>query len=344
MTNYLEIGRALMKHLPLLDNSTQTIKLGQNAINTLSKKNPELGKILTGLTEGIAEPTIEIAQKAKANYAIAGFKVHSGNKLLTKGAYSSSKGSNGIVEKAHVEANGVLTKIASENGKTKMDFVDYDILPNALDDISTTLPKLTHQKRVNSFFNRQADVIKGLDSKNLWIKQDLSNLTPAQLDYLEEALALAAKKGIKIPYGKEFEYIEVPLTMTDGRKHFVKMFPHFYDGKVNMRMYMDNDIPKDIHKTYRNVSLDAGEKQHPGVAFKLGIENLPRETQELLNKWFSSEDANSRLKARLFLAELIDDNWTQNCAKEFIEDYELATRSFLKRRGIINSPLKPSFY
>ena len=45
------------------------------------------------------------------------------------------------------------------------------------------------------------------------------------------------------------------------------MFPHFYDGKVNMRMYMDNDIPKDIHKTYRNVSLDAGDKQHPGVAF-----------------------------------------------------------------------------
>lgn len=341
MVNYLQLGQSLMKHFPQTEGCTSTIKIGKKGMEALGKRNPELSKLFSELTNGITEPTVEMAQKIKGNYGIAGFKIYSGDSVISKGAYSISQKADDVVEKVHIESDGIITKIAKENGKTKMDIVDSSILPKIVDDIAPEVHELTHKERVDSIFRRQFDVIKGLDSNNLWQRKDLMNTAPEDLKSLVNALDNAAKKGIKIPYSKDCEYIEMPLTMTDGRKHLVKMFPRFYDGKVCMRMYMDDNIPADVYKTYRNVSLEAGDKQHPGVAFKLELKDFSKQARDTLNKLLSSEDANTRLQSRIILANLIDENWTKSVAEDFVESYALETRSHLKHIGRLQSPLKP---
>ena len=124
MVNYLQLGQGLMKHLPQGDGCTSTIKLGKRGLEQLSKKNPELGKTIAEFTEGASNPTMEIVQKAQGNYAIAGFKIRNGETVLSKGAYSTSNGANGVVEKMHLEQDGIITTISKENGKTKMNVVD----------------------------------------------------------------------------------------------------------------------------------------------------------------------------------------------------------------------------
>lgn len=114
MANYLQFGQNLMKHLPQAEGCTSTVKLSKKGIEALAKKNPELGKAVAEFTEGATNPTIEIAQKAQGNYAIAGFKIRNGETILGKGAYSTSTGANGVVEKMHVEKGDVISTIAKE--------------------------------------------------------------------------------------------------------------------------------------------------------------------------------------------------------------------------------------
>ena len=83
MANYLQLGQGLMKHFPQMEGCTSTIKLGKKGLEQLSKKNSELGKAIAELTEGVSNPTIEIAQKAQVNYAIAGFKIRNGETVLS---------------------------------------------------------------------------------------------------------------------------------------------------------------------------------------------------------------------------------------------------------------------
>ena len=114
MANYLKLGQGLMRHLPQAKGSSSTVKLGKEGIEALAKKNPELGKVIAEFTEGIKNPTLEIAQKVQGNYAIAGFKIRSGETVLGKGAYSTSKGAKGIIEKMHVEKGDAITTIFKE--------------------------------------------------------------------------------------------------------------------------------------------------------------------------------------------------------------------------------------
>lgn len=114
MANYLQLGQALAKHLPMTEGCTSTVKLSKKGIEALSKKNPELGKVISEFTEGATNPTLEIAQKAQGNYAIAGFKIRSGETVLGKGAYSTSTGAKGAVEKMHVEKGDIITTISKE--------------------------------------------------------------------------------------------------------------------------------------------------------------------------------------------------------------------------------------
>ena len=117
MANYLQLGQGLMKHLPTAEGCTSTVKLSKKGIEALAKKNPELGKVIEGMTRGAENPTLEIAQKAKGNYAIAGFKVRNGKTVLGKGAYSTSTGANGVVEKMHVESGDIITTVTKEGDK-----------------------------------------------------------------------------------------------------------------------------------------------------------------------------------------------------------------------------------
>ena len=117
MANYLQLGQGLMKHLPTAEGCTSTVKLSKKGIEALAKKNPELGKVIEGMTRGAENPTLEIAQKAKGNYAIAGFKIRNGETILGKGAYSTSTGANGVVEKMHVESGDIITTVTKEGDK-----------------------------------------------------------------------------------------------------------------------------------------------------------------------------------------------------------------------------------
>ena len=112
--NILKLGQGLAKCLPMSEGCASTVKLSKQGIEALAKKNPELGNILSGITEGAANPTLEIMHKAQGNYAIAGFRIKSGETVLGKGAYSTSNGANGVVEKMHFEKGDVITTISKE--------------------------------------------------------------------------------------------------------------------------------------------------------------------------------------------------------------------------------------
>ncbi len=117
MANYLRFGQSLMKYLPTAEGCTSTVKLSKKGIESLAKKNPELGKVIEEMTRGAENSTLEIAQKAKGNYAIAGFKIRNGETVLGKGAYSTSTGANGVVEKMHVESGDIITTVTKEGDK-----------------------------------------------------------------------------------------------------------------------------------------------------------------------------------------------------------------------------------
>ena len=352
MTNYLQLGQNLMKHFPQMEGCTSTIKLGKKGLEQLSKKNPELGKAIAELTEGVSNPTIEIAQKAQGNYAIAGFKIRNGETVLSKGAYSTSNGANGVVEKMHLEQDGIITTISKENGKTKMNVVEEEIIPkfttpqkeNVPEVVKPQIPELSHEQMVDQFFKLESDVIKGLDPKNHFIQQDISNLSPESLLKLKQCMDEAYKAGYKIPYDKNCEYIEMMLPMTDGRMFPVKVFPHVIkkEGNVGMRIYVGNDIPKDCFKTYHDVGINAGARQHPGSAHQLPI-HANYQQLDFIDKNVNGSDVYGRLTARKRLADLIKENWTEKEANYFIETYNLDTRSHLRKLGSIQSPLKPSW-
>ena len=114
MANYLQLGQALAKHLPMTEGCTSTVKLSKKGIEALAKKNPEFGKAIAEVTEGVANPTLEVAQKAQGNYAIAGFKIKNGETVIGKGAYSTSAGTNGTVEKMHFEKGDIIANVFRE--------------------------------------------------------------------------------------------------------------------------------------------------------------------------------------------------------------------------------------
>ena len=65
MANYLQFGQALAKHLPMTEGCTSTVKLGKKGIEALSKKNPELGKVIEGMdiVHNIENVEVKILEK-----------------------------------------------------------------------------------------------------------------------------------------------------------------------------------------------------------------------------------------------------------------------------------------
>ena len=98
----------------MTEGCASTVKLGKKGIESLTKKNPELGKAIAEFSEGVSNPTLEIAQKAESNYAVASFRIRNGETILGKGAYSTSKGAEGAIEKMHVEKNNIIHTIYKE--------------------------------------------------------------------------------------------------------------------------------------------------------------------------------------------------------------------------------------
>lgn len=179
--------------------------------------------------------------------------------------------------------------------------------------------------------------VKGLDSENYWIRQELTSLSPEAFLKLEHAMEEASKAGYKIPYAKDAEYIEMVLPMADGKMHNVKIYPQLNKGKgrIYMRAFMDGDIPKDSCKTYKDV-LAAGKTQHPGTEYPLSL-NTVEINPRLLDYISTNMKGNSvygRLTARKDIADLIRKNWTAKEANDFSKFYKSDTDDYLIAIGV----------
>lgn len=347
MVDYFEIGKCLMKNIPLAEGCSASFRVNQKGIQNITEKNPELGKALSELTEGIENPTVEIAQKAQGNYGVASFKIKSENNIVTKGAYSSSEGTLGNCEKVHIEENGVITNLTKENGtttKTVRDISSIKGLEKANDNTTKTKIVKPHTEIVEDFITEYANTIKGMDTRNFWVREDLLKLTKEEMAELKTLADIARQKGIKIPYDKDKEFIEIPLAMPDGKLHKCKIFARYYDHKIGMRMFLDNDIPSDKFNTTQDIAVTGNGKIFGGTSFQIERPTFDAKTLAFdYNKQRESKNIIERLKAELNMAEAIQKCWTKETAERFTYEYSLDCEHFLRRHGKVHSVLEPNF-
>ena len=345
MVNYFEIGKCLMKNIPLAEGCASSFRLNQKGIQNITEKNPELGKALSELTEGIDNPSIELAQKAQGNYGVAGFKIKSGGNTVVKGAYSTAEGTLGTCEKVHIEENGIITNITKEGGSTSKTVREISTIKDVkkTDNIIPQIVK-PHNEIVDDFITEYANTIKGMDTRNFWVREDLLKLTKEEMAELKKLADIARQKGIKIPYDKDKEFIEIPLAMPDGRLHKCKIFARYYDHKIGMRMFLDNDIPSDKFNTTQDIAVTGNGKIFGGTSFQIEHPTFDAKTLAFnYNKQRESKNIIERLKAELNMAEAIQKCWTKETAERFTYEYSIDCEHFLRRHGKVHSVLEPNF-
>lgn len=101
----LNTFKSIAKMLPRLEGSKGTLTLTSKQIEQIAAKDARAAEYLGNLTQGINNPTLEIAYKAKSNYAIAGLQVRQGKDIVRKGAVSFSPDKNGQIGKYHYSNN-----------------------------------------------------------------------------------------------------------------------------------------------------------------------------------------------------------------------------------------------
>ena len=95
----------IVKFIPKTEGSAARITLNKTQLNLLTARNQEAGKILQEVLKGVKNPKIDVAYKAKSNYAIAGMRLRDGNKVVGQGAVSlTNPGAADGVIKYHVSA------------------------------------------------------------------------------------------------------------------------------------------------------------------------------------------------------------------------------------------------
>ena len=95
----------IVKFIPKTEGSAARITLSQKQLAEISTRDSEAGKILQEVLKGVKNPKIDVAYKAKSNYAIAGMRLRDGNKVVGQGAVSlTNPGAADGVVKYHVSA------------------------------------------------------------------------------------------------------------------------------------------------------------------------------------------------------------------------------------------------
>ncbi len=95
----------IVKFIPKTEGSAARITLSQKQLAEISTRDSEAGKILQEVLKGVNNPKIDVAYKAKSNYAIAGIRLRDGNKVVGQGAVSlTNPGAADGVIKYHVSA------------------------------------------------------------------------------------------------------------------------------------------------------------------------------------------------------------------------------------------------
>lgn len=268
MANYLKLGQGLMRHLPQAKGSSSTVKLGKEGIEALAKKNPELGKVIAEFTEGIKNPTLEIAQKAQGNYAIAGFRIRSGETVLGKGAYSTSQGAKGIVEKMHVEKGDIITTITKEGELVVSKNVSKKDLARAAQE----------KAKASEFMTKE---VKGLNGERILVRK-LKNGNTVETTTRKDG-SVCTK--VTLPDGNWYTrvkyYTETPLGLEEAK--FLEQKPTMFDfRRVDKHVIMNSkaNLYKDsvrMPKQGRIYATDLRTMDDKLVAKYKGLARIPKE-------------------------------------------------------------------
>lgn len=98
--------KTIIRAVPKLEGSAGTLRLGAKQIDQIaSHSTSEARELLQSAVRGVENPSLEIAYKAKSNYAIAGLKVKDGEKLVRQGAFSLSPEGSAQIGKYHLSGN-----------------------------------------------------------------------------------------------------------------------------------------------------------------------------------------------------------------------------------------------
>lgn len=107
----MEITRILQKimnFIPKSEGAAGKITLNDGLITALTSHDAETAEIVQKALQGIKEPKLDVAYKAKSNYAIAGIRLRDGEKVVSQGAVSITHpgSSNGVVKYHFSTDNG----------------------------------------------------------------------------------------------------------------------------------------------------------------------------------------------------------------------------------------------
>lgn len=112
MTAITSVMKTLVKRLPAMEGSAAKVTFGQKQLNFMGKEGKEISKLLSGVNAS----SVDVAYKANSNYAIAGFRLRDGKKIVGKGAVSiQNPGTENTILKCRASL-GENGKILSLNG------------------------------------------------------------------------------------------------------------------------------------------------------------------------------------------------------------------------------------
>ena len=121
----MNVAGKLMRMLPQMEGAASRITLSSKQLQSLTKTDSEIAHVLKKAIQGVENPTLEIAAKAKSNYTIAGLRLKDGKNVVTQGALSiTNPGTNQAVLKykasdaaTNLKANGFIDAGKVANGE-----------------------------------------------------------------------------------------------------------------------------------------------------------------------------------------------------------------------------------
>ena len=104
MVNISKIMSTLIRVLPETEGMAGRLTLGSKQISKIAARGGAEGKMLGKAVEGLREPAIDVAFKAKSNYAVAGLHLKDGERVVQKEAFSLTRPKAGVLDgKYHIE-------------------------------------------------------------------------------------------------------------------------------------------------------------------------------------------------------------------------------------------------
>lgn len=198
----MSIGKIMgkiVKMLPKTEGAAGRITLGRTQLEMLGKQDKKVGELVQKTLREVKEPKLDVAYKAKSNYAIAGMRLRDGKSVIGQGAVSiTNPGSSQAVIKYRASANG--GKALQANG-----FLDGGKVADGKDmavSLSRKGGKVKSDLEVGQatrhhieFDEQQAvDLAKKLDAKN--ILQDYTEATSNLQRTLDNAM-VDIRKGLR---------------------------------------------------------------------------------------------------------------------------------------------------